>query len=1039
MSTDTSFPSPNYRVADNVMVRTPLLAADLASPQGEEDDVITAYLDDPALREALWVASPSLARLADAYRDDPFSVAPKKRAKLAAALHRYGLRSRLRPTPFGLFSGVGTAGWGERLDLRLGPREQHRRFARLDFGTVQALVKDLEADPGLRTALRLYANSGLLRRGRRVFVPSRDSYGSKRKGEQVSVRLTRPVEEILDWCETPVSHDLLVDKLAAAHQDVPNERLRAFVGQLLDQGVLLSTLRPTLGNPDPLSHVLRELDGSEAPAVERLRRLDSLVEQYRNAPFGEGTEQLRAVYAELSDGTESTRQQQVQVDLRVPLSGTLPTGVGDAARQAVDTLFRITPMNGSHSYLEDYTSEFLSRYGSREVPLLELLDETSGLGPPATYENPRPRKNRSSHPHDSRPEARAFLRELVGRAERDDLREVVLEPGDVDHLPFPDGVHPPSIDLFMLVADGAAEDGGWLSVITPIGAGFPAGRAYGRFHHLHEDIRRNVDESARHEREASPDVLVADLSYAHPDGHVNNLLLVPKPHRAEITLGVTPVSFDRHVPLTDIVVGLANGRLYARSRAFDRRIIVRTASLVIPTSAPNAVRFLMDLSEDALWRPGWDWGEVGRGSARLPRVRVGRAVLVPARWNLPLRSDGRPNPGMDLDAWRTERDVPRFVYAGAMDNRLLLDLDSPTDVAELRNQISQGVVMLEEALPGPGHSGIRAADGGGHLAEAVVSLLAKEPERGFAAPADRDLSDYPLEKRLLPPGRDWWYFRLYGPESLHDPILRELEAGLDRLGAEWFYLRYLDPLPHLRVRVRTGVDVGELFALTSSLLDEGLVGDVQLGSYDREVERYGGTFGLALSERVFCAESPHLARLRLLSGKAAAASANHPLGEVDDRDLAALSVDTMLSNLGLSASTRVDVYDAMQKAYALEFEDDPRLTRRLLNRRLNERRPRLRSLLDGTHPLVEPGGLLHGWRADLAASLAPLAGEFTSAGTRERFTSPPETVAQSLLHLHANRLGVPRDDEYQVVHRLHGVVKGITRGRTTPSNTGGER
>ena len=46
-----------------------------------------------------------------------------------------------------------------------------------------------------------------------------------------------------------------------------------------------------------------------------------------------------------------------------------------------------------------------------------------------------------------------------------------------------------------------------------------------------------------------------------------------------------------------------------------------------------------------------------------------------------------------------------------------------------------------------------------------------------------------------------------------------------------------------------------LHALTAPLLDAGLLWRVQLDTYEREMERYGGEAGIGLAERVFHADS----------------------------------------------------------------------------------------------------------------------------------------------------------------------------------------
>ncbi|SDR21668.1 lantibiotic dehydratase [Thermostaphylospora chromogena] len=975
---------PRYEVAPTVMVRTPFLPVLPRSPE-------------PVPLEAVWVASPSLARLYEQYTADPSAVPDKRRRRLTDALARYEIRARTRPTPFGLFSGVGAVSWGERLDLRVGPREEFRRFARLEFTQVQALVRDLEREQTHRGELTLYANPAMHRHAGRVFLYHRDLHGTKSSGETLSVRFTPPLEAVVEWAREPIAYTVLLDKLLARHPDVPTEVLRDFLDELIDQGLLLSTLRPTMADADPLGRLVAELGERSSPAAQRARRIAAAVAAYRAEPLGAGAGQLRELLAELGDGVD--RERCVQVDMSVPISGTLPAELAEAARRALDALFRLSPLETTPAHLASYAEEFAERYGEREVPILELLDEHIGLGPPAGYANPRPAASRrvaaASPPH------AGFLRTLAARAQASGALEVELTGEELARLDPPSGHHPPSVDMFLLLARTGDD---WLAVLSPVGTGIPAGRAFGRFWHLDERLADHVRRCARHEAEAETDALIADIGYAHPDGHVSNLMLVPRAHAAEITLGATPADFGRHLPLSDIVVGLAGGRLYARSRTLGRRVLVRSAHMVTPLNAPNAVRLLMELSEQGMWRPAWDWGELA-GRPALPRVRVGRIVLAPARWRLPERPDGTPDPDADLERWCAEWSVPRYVYAGQFDNRLLLDLASDSGRELLRQQMRKGVEAVEEALPGPEHAAARGHDGSAYMAEVVISLLADRP-RPTPAPPVRDDTVYPTAARLVPPGRDWWYFKLYGPSSLQNTVLRRLGERLDE---EWFFVRYADPQPHLRIRVRARG--ASPFPVMADLLDQGLVADVRLAVYDRELERYGGVTAMEESERVFCAETHSIIRLLSLTGRG---RRDRPGAEADAQDLAALSIDTLLTGLGLSRPERVAVYRSMRDGYAEEFADDPGLDRKRLNREVNERKRRLRALLHGDPPDED----VRRWRAEFSAVLADVG------------SAPP--AVPSLVHMHANRLGLTRSEEYRVIHRLYEVGKDILHRTAAP-------
>src|SRR6201993_641410 len=108
------------------------VAADRAQLRRRLEDIVTT----PEFRDALFVASPSLAEVVDVWRKDPDS--DKGRAA-ERSLVSYVLRAATRPTPFGLLAGCTTGIVGERTCLRLGDGARYRRHTRLDMDYLWAL------------------------------------------------------------------------------------------------------------------------------------------------------------------------------------------------------------------------------------------------------------------------------------------------------------------------------------------------------------------------------------------------------------------------------------------------------------------------------------------------------------------------------------------------------------------------------------------------------------------------------------------------------------------------------------------------------------------------------------------------------------------------------------------------------------------------------------------------------------------------------------------------------------------------------------
>jgi thiopeptide-type bacteriocin biosynthesis protein len=73
----------------------------------------------------------------------------------------------------------------------------------------------------------------------------------------------------------------------------------------------------------------------------------------------------------------------------------------------------------------------------------------------------------------------------------------------------------------------------------------------------------------------------------------------------------------------------------------------------------------------------------------------------------------------------------------------------------------------------------------------------------------------------------------------------------------WFFIRYNDPRPHLRLRFHQPSRdlLPALHDAVAYARDRGLAGDLELGTYEPETARYGSGEVLAAAERVFWADS----------------------------------------------------------------------------------------------------------------------------------------------------------------------------------------
>ena len=534
----------------------------------------------------------------------------------------------------------------------------------------------------------------------------------------------------------------------------------------------------------------------------------------------------------------------------------------------------------------------------------------------------------------------------------------------------------------------------------------------------------------------------AEVVYLPANPRTTNVVIRPVMAPHEIVVDGRPGA-ESAIELADLVVGTRNGQLYLRSLRLGREVRPTARHMLNHHGAPPVCQFLDEVAQGIGPRlSGFSWGQA-ESLPFLPRVCSGRIVLEPARWRLPVRTtaggqvvdlaDFRP----DLTEWRGRWDVPSRVYVSTADNRLLLDLDDDADVEQLHREARQGRpggdVRLHEALPDVADAWL-PGPGGRYLSEIVVPLVLRPASvvrrRRCRARVARTCgcagvpSPSPAADRCPgPPARhDWLFAKFYLPpdritDLLTGPVLDLCSVAENSgLARRWFFLRYADPEPHLRVRWQGEPDLllhqllPQVTAFAQQLIEAGQVRALMIDTYERELDRYGGAEGTDVSERIFHADSATVQQLLGL-----------PPGVVDRTELAALTVHTLLTDLGLDAEAR-------HALYRRQVSGTDEALGRTAGEEYRRRKSGLRRALgpDGAAGL-DPSGRVSAVLDRQRGPLAEAGAELRRLADGGQLTCGLDELWPSYLHMHHNRLvgtsGVP--GEALLLHLLRRTQEGL--------------
>lgn len=840
-------------------------------PTGHPLAVLEQAAADALLREAVALSSPSLSAVLDAVAEGR-TLRAKEIRRAARAVTRYRLRMSGRATPFGLLAGVSAAGFAPGPVARWG--DGHTKHVRADMGWVSGVVDRLERDPAVLARLRVTANDLCTVRGDRLVLPFVPRAEQGQPLQEVTVRHTEAVRRTVELTAVPLAWTELQALLRDAYPDAPAAAVERMPAELVRRGMLLTELRPPLDGTDPLDHVLGLLAGHEDTLSPDSRRIVAELTAIRGAltdyaalPPGQGRAELTAATARMQRLQPGERT--VQVDLALDAQVGLPESVRAEAESAGRTLAALAAGRPGPHHLRVFHADFLERYGTdRAVPLLELLDPERGLGLPAGY-GPGPATGPA---HAGGTDARdrlllALAQETTMAGERelvlDDALLTALSAAGTSAATDPDPGPPPSFDLLAeLLADSvdAMAAGDFRLVVG--GVSPVAGAVAGRFGHLLGDAAEDIGAVVRSVPTRNPQATHAQLTFRPRTGKAANVSTVPQ--WLDHTISVSAFA-DRSAPhtlaLADLAVVADPRRLALVSVTLGREIVPTLPSMLLPRgNAPDLARFLEEIarSGDGAW-PGWDWGAADALPC-LPRVRHGRTVLAAARWRPadPALYDPATEPGewqRRFTHWRTRAGVPRHVASVFADHRIPLDLDDSAQRELLRHEWQRRSGAFLQEPPAGGVYGNGWA--GGRATEIAFPLV-----RTTAGTAVPPVFGPARPRTVHGPGSSWLYAKLHCSPERQDALLtrqlpellellERLPEGVDR----WFFLRYRDPAPHLRLRFHGTGLLPRLGEWHQELRQQGLCGRMVIDGYEPEWERYGGPEAMAAAEAAFEADS----------------------------------------------------------------------------------------------------------------------------------------------------------------------------------------
>ncbi|HVI43540.1 MAG TPA: lantibiotic dehydratase [Chitinophaga sp.] len=1017
------------------LLRTPLY------PIGKYREVAREGLreliaQNPLFSYALYIASRELVKELERYINDPSGFNDKKTEKLRKSLYKYWVRACTRSTPYGLFAGCTLGRIEENTDIVAGDMANAHQHIRLDMDYYTKVSNYIRQVPEVSASLTYSINNSLYKVGDKYRYAEYTIVNNRRKYLLTSIVDSVFIQKIVSECNG-LTVAQLVQLIIEEDNTIMEEEAAAFIDELIASQILIPETEPRIIGDDSLSFLIDRLSTiDEAKALrEELIALTNLFQQQdfeMNRLVDIHNRCTAAFPLELPKDL-------LQVDLfkkaeKCTLSEKL---VNDILMQANNLLALCHAYTSSNSELSNFISRFSEQYESQEVPLNIALDSETGIGYGAAAENafhapfvedviagggPAAANTVNWSPVNqlALDKYEQFLREgaEVVSVTDEDLKKI----GDAATVKFAESSY-----LFgNIVASSAeeAENGNYLFGLQSMG-GPSAANLLGRFcsgdPQLAEEVKRIlVDESTSY-----PGCIMAEIVH-YPEARAGNVLIRPSLRDYEIPyVNVSGAAADHQLPVSDLMVSVRQGEVILRSKRLNKRIIPRLSSAHnYSFNSLPIYKFLCDLQHQSI-KSGvyWDWGVLGNRD-HLPRVQYNKMIISRATWVFRKKdAEGIKEDPVEriryFDAYREKRKMPAHVIIAESDNELFLDLTQPASIQVLLDYSQKSdQVVLREFLFSETGGFIKDTAGNSYAHELLIPLAFKQASpRLLMVPSARTGEKNGL-MRTFAPGSEWLYVKVYCGYAMSEELLASYfaeklpeweEAGLFD---QFFFIRYADPKPHIRLRFlnANGRNNETILNLIHQDLHpyivSGQIKKIQCDTYEREVERYRPST-MEKSEVVFYADSMAvLGILNLLDGVE---------GEMYRWKLAMRGVDILLDDFGLALEDKKALLASLRESFTEEF-GGAKLLHKQLNDKYRKDQKSIASFMnctdDETNEIEEVIGIYQ----QRSAMIATVASEIKELLQQENGSEKAHhDIIISYIHMFLNRIFVAKQRKHELV------------------------
>ena len=785
------------------------------------------------------------------------------------SLIKYYKRFYSRPTPFSLFSSVALGTFeNQEIELPKISKSDLIPQIRISEEWLNGFILKLENDFKILRSLELKTNDLIIEEDSTYYLAYYTSSDADEKTsiKEVNLKKTNLLEYTLNYFKSGNRVESFLSILSK--QKIEEVDALNYLQNLLHKEYLISNLRISNSVEDKILELKKLLNSLGDAAKPYILFLDSITVTRLDDSFLE-KEKVMKEFVEVKE--------YYQIDSFYSKKLALPYSLKKEFIKYSQIMYKIGALLDSRDkVMEYYLNKFMDNYGINVgVPIKTLINDKSELGPPPTYLNPSSVLDFEYYNSNSfqPPKKNNFINEFITlllheKIEEIDIQELLVN-FEIDSTELKEG----SADIYVSVY----QDGDHYR-IYPSGNIFSpfAGRTAGRFLYglPEKEVKTFLSKQKEDLLSIDSNVELVNVTLSPFIPRASNVMKAPSSYQYEISISSFHNAAKELVDLEDIYVYTDGEKLkfYSKKLRKDLKFTI-SHMLNHQMNTPNIYRFMIDVElYNNFSTQSFNWGILDNKPS-LPRIKCGDFIIQPKSWNLQIKD--KKEAEEYVNQFIAKYNVPRFVKIVDYDNFVLIDLNFNYSKEILIKELaSKKRLYIVEADELNYKSILKDNNNDLFINEIVFSVFVKKQlkNENQQQKTSKQLTLYESNLSTNRYPENWFYVKLYYQIGKDIKILTnnllEFIQKIDGIG-EVFYIKYADPRPHIRLRVKffegnKNIVQDNLHQLLNYLFEQRLIYDANYTRYKRELERYGGPEGITLAENVFIVDSLlvlHLLRL----------------------------------------------------------------------------------------------------------------------------------------------------------------------------------